>query len=54
MATQQAIRVVIIVPTFDVYFEPSILCIMNTTCIIYTHSYNVMHTYETGRYWLQF
>ena len=38
MATQQAIRVVIIVPTFDVYFEPSILCIINITCIIYTHS----------------
>ena len=38
MATQQAIRVVIIVPIFDVYFEPSILCIMNTTCIVYTHS----------------
>ena len=36
MATQ-AIRVVIIVPTFDVYFEPSILFTMDTTCIIYTN-----------------
>ena len=44
MTTQQAIRVVLIVPTFDVYFEPSIM--WNSSCIInFTHSLLQCHAY---------